>query len=271
MTIFQAIVFGAIQGLGEFLPISSSGHLVIVPWLFNWNDPGLAFDVSLHFGTLIAVILFFWRDWIEIISKAFGFLKNRGSISSFDYPKNTLWLITITTIPGAIMGFLLEEQAETIFRSPLLIALTLSLVGALLYYLDKIGKKNKHFKELSFKNAIFIGISQAVAIIPGVSRSGATISAALAMGFDRTSAARFSFLISAPIIFGATILKSKELFYNFGLIEFVAIFSAAIFGLLAISGMLKFIEKTSYKMFFWYRLAFAGIILLTLVYKFKNL
>ncbi|MFZ2193706.1 MAG: undecaprenyl-diphosphatase UppP [Candidatus Moraniibacteriota bacterium] len=267
MTIFQAIIFGAVQGLGEFLPISSSGHLVIIPWLFNWNDPGLAFDVSLHFGTLLAVTLFFWRDWIDIITKAFGLLKNKKNISAFDYPKNTLWLLLIATIPGAIVGFLLEKQAETIFRAPFLIAITLSLMGALLYFLDKIGKKNKRFEELSPRNALFIGISQAIAIIPGVSRSGATISTALALGFNRTSAARFSFLISAPIIFGATILKFKELIYNFGLVEFVAILSATLFGLLAISGMLKFIEKTSYKIFFWYRLVLAGIIIIVLILK----
>lgn len=267
MTIFQAIIFGAVQGLCEFLPISSSGHLIILPWLFNWNDPGLSFDVSLHLGTLVAVALFFWHDWIEIISKAFNLSKRRVKISPFNYPNNTLWLIFIASVPGIIVGFLLEKQAETFFRSPLLVATTLSSMGALLYLLDKTGKKNKHFKEISSKNALLIGISQAIAIIPGISRSGATISTALALGFDRTSAARFSFLISAPIIFGATILKAKELFSNFGLIEFVAILSAAIFGLLAISGILKFIEKTSYRIFFWYRLILAGVIIFAFVLK----
>lgn len=264
MTIFQAIIFGVIQGLGEFLPISSSAHLILFPWLFNLPDPGLAFDVALHFGTLLAVALFFWRDWIEIIALAFNIKKNTAT---FKYPKNTLWLITLATIPGAIIGLLLEKQAETIFRAPLLIALTLSIMGAVLYFLDKTTKKNKPFKEISTKNALLIGASQAIAIIPGVSRSGATISAALALGFDRTSAARFSFLLSAPIIFGATILKFKELLHNFSSIELVAILSAAITGFLAISWMLKFIERTSYKIFFWYRLAFAMIIVLVFFWR----
>ncbi len=264
MTIIHAIIFGIVQGLGEFLPISSSGHLIIVPWLFHWNDPGLTFDVALHFGTLLAIILFFWRDWIEIISLAFNVKIN---VAKFNYPKNTLWIIALATIPGAIIGFLFEKQAETIFRAPLLIAATLTVMGAVLYFLDKIGKKNKPFKEITAKNALLIGASQAAAIIPGVSRSGATISAALAMGFDRTSAARFSFLLSAPIIFGATLLKLEELLHNFTQVEFVAILSAAIAGFLAISWMLKFIEKTSYKVFFWYRLVFALIIILVFFWR----
>jgi undecaprenyl-diphosphatase len=262
MTIIHAIIFGIIQGLGEFLPISSSAHLVIFPWLFNFPDPGLAFDVSLHFGTLIAVVLFFWRDWIEIITLAFGIKKNTAN---FNYPKNTLWLLVLATIPGALVGYLLEKQAETIFRSPILIAGTLILAGLVLYWVDRIGKKNQNFDKISPKSALLVGLSQAIAIIPGISRSGATISTALALGFDRLSAARFSFLISAPIIFGATILKFPELIQNFGLIEFVAILFAGISGLFAIAGLLKFIERTSYKIFFWYRLAFALIIVLVFV------
>ena len=264
MTIIQAIVLGAIQGFGEFLPISSSAHLIIAPWLFRFSDPGLAFDVALHFGTLVAVILFFWRDWLEIIALAFNFKLNTAK---FNYPKNTLWIIALATIPGALIGYLFEKQAETIFRAPLLIAITLTVMGAVLYLLDKKGRKNKAFKEITPKNALLIGVSQAVAIIPGVSRSGATISAALAIGFDRVSAARFSFLLSAPIIFGATLLKLKDLLHNFSSLEFVAILSAAITGFLAISWMLKFIEKVSYKVFFWYRLALAVLIIIVLIFR----
>lgn len=264
MTTIHAIIFGIIQGLGEFLPISSSAHLVIFPWLFNFPDPGLSFDVALHFGTLIAVVLFFWRDWIEIIALAFGIKKNTAT---FNYPQNTLWLLVIATIPGALVGYLLEEQAETIFRSPLLIAGTLIFAGLLLYWLDKVGKKNVNFEKISPKSALLIGLSQAVAIIPGISRSGATISTALALGFDRTSAARFSFLMSAPIIFGATILKFSDLIANFDFTQFIAILFSALSGLLAIAGLLKFIERVSYKIFFWYRLAFAAIIVLVFFWR----
>ena len=259
MTIIHAIIFGIIQGLGEFLPISSSAHLVIFPWLFNFPDPGLAFDVALHFGTLIAVVLFFWRDWIEIITLALG---NKKDVAKFNYPKNTLWLLVIATVPGALAGYLLEKQAETIFRAPLLVAGALILAGLVLYWVDQIGKKNINFDKITSKNALLIGLSQAVAIIPGISRSGATISTALALGFDRTSAARFSFLMSAPIIFGATILKFSDLVNNFNLIQTVAILFSALSGLLAIAWTLKFIERVSYKIFFWYRLAFAVIIIL---------
>ena len=259
MTITHAIIFGIIQGLGEFLPISSSAHLVIFPWLFNFPDPGLSFDVALHFGTLIAVVLFFWRDWIEIITLAFGIKKNTVK---FNYPKNTLWLLVIATVPGALAGYLLEKQAETIFRAPLLVAGALILAGLVLYWVDRIGKKNINFDKITPKNALLIGLSQAIAIIPGISRSGATISTALALGFDRTSAARFSFLMSAPIIFGATILKFSDLINNFNFVQAVAILFSALSGLLAIAWTLKFIERVSYKIFFWYRLVFAVIIVL---------
>ena len=264
MTTIHAIIFGIIQGLGEFLPISSSAHLVIFPWLFNFPDPGLAFDVALHFGTLIAVVLFFWRDWIEIITLAIGIKKNTVK---FNYPKNTLWLLVIATVPGALLGFLLEKQAETIFRSPLLIAGTLVFAGLVLYWVDRVGKKSENFNKITPKNALLIGLSQAVAIIPGVSRSGATISTALALGFDRTSAARFSFLMSAPIIFGATILKFSDLINNFNFVQAVAILFSALSGLLAIAWTLKFIERVSYKIFFWYRLVFAVIIVLVLIFR----
>ena len=260
MTIFQATILGIVQGLGEFLPISSSAHLIIVPWLFKFPDPGLTFDVALHFGTLIAVVLYFWKDWLEIIALAFGLKQTQDSDRTKNYSKNTLWLLVVATIPGAIFGFLFEKQAETIFRSPLLIAGTLTLAGLILYWLDRTGEKNRGFGKISYRDALLIGISQAIAVIPGISRSGATISTGLALKLDRLSAARFSFLMSAPIILGATILKFHDLLRNFTVIEFAAVLSSAIFGLLAIAGLLKFVERVSYKVFFWYRLALSIII-----------
>ncbi|NTU66948.1 MAG: undecaprenyl-diphosphatase UppP [Candidatus Moranbacteria bacterium] len=264
MTIFQAIILGIVQGLGEFLPISSSAHLIIVPWMFGFPDPGLAFDVALHAGTLIAVIIFFAKDWISIIASAFGMKVSQGTA----YSKNILWLLVAATIPGAIFGALLESKAETVFRSPLLIAATLAIMGSILYALDIKGGKHKAIKEASLKDALLIGLAQAFAIIPGVSRSGSTISAGLALGFDRKSAARFSFLLSAPIIFGATILKAKYFFSpEFGSIEVAGIIAAAISGFIAISWLLKFLEKASYKAFFWYRLALAAAIVIVFFLK----
>jgi undecaprenyl-diphosphatase len=259
MNLFQAIILGLVQGLGEFLPISSSGHLIIFPWLFNFPDPGLSFDVALHFGTLIAIVLYFWKDFIEIISK-FKIQNSKLQVKNQNYNKNTFWLIIIATTPGALFGYFLEKQAETIFRNPLLIAGTLSIVGLILYLADKYARHRKNINDITKKDAIIIGLSQAFAIIPGVSRAGATITSGLFLGLNRVSAARFSFLLSAPIIFGATIVKIKHL-ADAGSTEIVAIIVATLSGYLAIAWMLKFISRVSYKVFFWYRLALALIII----------
>lgn len=258
--IFQAIILGLVQGLGEFLPISSSGHLVIVPWLFGFSDPGLAFDVALHAGTLIAVLAYFWRDIIEIIKIAF--LKNY-KLQTINYKPQTLWLLALATIPGVLAGYFLESQAETIFRNPMLVAGALALAGWILYMADKHIKHRKNLNEIGWKESLAIGLSQAVAIIPGVSRSGATITAGLFAGLDRKSAARFSFLLSAPIIFGATFLKFPNLLKNgLNAMIVVGIIVSAVSGYLAIKYLIKFVEKTSYKIFFWYRIILALIIAL---------
>lgn len=283
----QSIILGIVQGLGEFLPISSTAHLILVPFFTGWKDPGLTFDVALHFGTLIAVLAYFWKDWKYLIISNFKFqISKKISNSNFQNPKDLqdinyspatrsdggygklqarmLWLIVIATIPGALAGYFLEEQAETIFRNPLVIAFTLSFVGLLLYVADKYMKHRKNINQLSLVDAIIIGLSQAVAIIPGVSRSGATITSGLILGLDRVSAARFSFLLSTPIIFGATINQIPNLLtegINAQII--IGIFFSALSGYVAIKYMLKFIEKVGYKIFFWYRLALAIIIVLT--------
>lgn len=255
MSITQAIVLGLIQGLTEFLPISSSGHLVLAPWFFNWTDPGLAFDVALHLGTLLAVIIYFFKDFIEILKEPFQKQKTDKI--------PLLYLLIIATIPGSLTGYFLEEQAETIFRNPLIVATTLIIGGALLYLADYLTKKTKSLKKITTKNAIIIGLAQALAIVPGVSRSGATITAGLFLKFDRISAARFSFLLSAPIIFGATVAKFKDFWAaGIGTAEIVGIFCAALSGYVAIAGLIKFVQKVSYKIFFWYRLALAILIVI---------
>jgi undecaprenyl-diphosphatase len=261
-SIFHSIILGIVQGLGEFLPISSTAHLILVPYFFGWPDPGLAFDVALHVGTLIAVLAFFWQDWAVIFKLAFKNGAQSSKLKAQSYKKNILWLIAIATIPGVLAGYFLENQAETFFRSPSLIALTLSSVGFILYIADKKTKKTKDLKTISKEDAMIIGAAQALAIIPGVSRSGATITAALFSGFDRVNAARFSFLLSTPIIFGAAILKLPHLFregINVAII--IGILASAVSGYLAIKYLLKLIEKIGYKVFFWYRLALAFVIL----------
>ena len=261
MDIFQSIILGIVQGLGEFLPISSTAHLILAPYFFGWQDPGLSFDVALHVGTLIAVVAFFWKDWINIFSLAF---KNESKVHQFhqeNYSKNILWLLIIASVPGAIFGFLLDDYAEQAFRSPLIIAFTLSVVGLTLYLVDKYATHNKDIKNISIKDAIFIGLSQAIAIIPGVSRSGATMTTGLALGLSREQAARFSFLLSTPIILGAAIVKVPHLLQT-GITApiILGIIAAAASGYLAIKYMLRFIQKVGYAPFFWYRLSLALII-----------
>ncbi len=263
MEIFQAFILGMVQGLGEFLPISSSAHLVITPWLFNWNDPGLAFDVALHWGTLLAVVAYFYNDiWLIIRGFFHSLSKSTRDMQSNTYQKMA-WLLIVASVPGAIIGKLLESQAEHAFRNPLLIAGTLSVMGVILYFADRIGTKLKNLNHISWANALVLGLSQAAAIIPGVSRSGATITAGLLQGFTREDAAKFSFLMSVPIILGAGLLKLPDIInYGGGRIELlIGFISAAVFGFLSIKFLMKYIVNRSYVLFTWYRLALALIIL----------
>lgn len=259
---FQVIVLGIVQGAGEFLPISSTAHLVLVPYLFSWKDPGLSFDVALHLGTLLAIVIYFWKDWLEIFKLGASSMKIiKYKSDSYLDNKNIFWLIIIATIPGAIAGFFLEKKAETIFRDPLIISSALALVGLVLFLTDKYAKHRKRISEVNFKDSVVVGISQAVAIIPGVSRSGATITAGLAMGLNRKDAARFSFLLSAPIILGASIFKLPELFSEkINPFIIIGIVFSFVSGYLSIKYLLKFVEKSSYQVFFWYRLALAAAI-----------
>lgn len=255
--VFSSLLLGIFQGLSEFLPISSSGHLVLLPWLFDFPDPGLAFDVALHAGTLLAVVGYFWRDWLNV------FRFRRDMPDYVDHPELLSYLVA-ATVPGVAVGLLFSRQAETVFREPLLVAGTLFVFGALLYGADVFGKKARTFTGITLRDALAIGVAQAVAIVPGVSRSGITISVALARGFDRASAARFSFLLSTPIIFGAMVLHGKELIAFAGNPIFVVgVFSSAVSGYIAIEVLLRFVERVSYRVFFWYRAALAiGIVML---------
>lgn len=257
--VFQSIFLGFIQGASEFLPISSSGHLILIPKIFSWNDPGLAFDVALHLGTLLAVLAYFFSDWINIIKKSPLFKPN--SIKSISVLQSDLLsIIIISTIPAILSGILLEKYADNYFRNPMLIALTLSTGALILFYSQRAGKGNLH--NISLKIAFFIGAAQALAIIPGISRSGITISAALISGLDRVSAARFSFLLSTPIIFGAGIKEAPALIQNgadAGI--FTGIIASAISGYLAIKYMIGYLEYKSYDIFIAYRLLLALFLL----------
>lgn len=258
MEIFQSIILGIVQGLGEFLPISSTAHLILVPYFAGWKDPGLAFDVAMHAGTLLAVIIYFWRDWWEIFNISFRGNNYKSEI----YNRNILWLLIIGTIPGALVGFFLEDLVDGAFRNPYLIAFALSFFGLVLFLLDKYSKHLRNIGEITLRDAVLIGLAQAVAVIPGVSRSGATISAGLALGLSRVGAARFSFLLSTPIILGATVSQLPDLMKeNFDEAIVWGIAFSALSGYLAIKYLIKFVENHSYEFFFWYRLVLAGVIL----------
>lgn len=248
MNIWHAVLMGLVQGVGEFLPISSSAHLVLMPWLFRFPDPGLTFDIGLHLGTLIAVAAYFWRDWLNLFLGAV----RRGPSNE----KRLFWFLALATLPGAAFGFLFEEQAETVFRTPELIAVMLMVMGVILWLADRRGVKKMDINRIGLGHSLLIGLSQALAIIPGVSRSGATISAGLLVGLSREGAARFSFLLSAPIILGAGLVNLPELIQHpeqINLIFMTGILVSAVAGIVSIGFLLRFIRTQSYLPFVWYR------------------
>jgi undecaprenyl-diphosphatase len=254
-SVLQAIVLGIVQGLTEFLPVSSSAHLILVPWLLKWQeDPGLAFDVVLHLGTLLALIAFYWREWLDMALSLVNGDRAR---------RRLLFLLIVASVPGAIIGVLLEKQAETIFRSPVLIAVTLATLGLILWAADAFGAKKRKIDDLTLVDALLIGLSQALAIIPGVSRSGATITTARFLGIDRPDAANFSFLMATPIIAGAGLLEARKFFHS-GLTPQLGwgFAASAVFGLIAIVWLLRYVRTHTYRPFAIYRIALAAVVVI---------
>jgi len=272
MPLLHAIVLGIVQGLTEFLPISSSAHLIVIPWILGWDDGGLTFDVALHAGTLVAVLLFFFRDWVQIIAHGFGLRIGRDPALAKN--RSLLWLLAAGTIPGAIAGFLFEKQADAALRSPYIIATAAIVVGLIMWLADSSGRKQKDISHVSIVDALTIGFAQALAIIPGVSRSGVTISAGLFRNFDRSSAARFSFLLSTPIIAGACAKKFWDLHKHEGGLPpdmhtaFAAgIIASAITGCITIAFFLNFLRRRSLSLFVWYRIIFGIIVIALALYR----
>lgn len=273
MPLLQAIILGIVQGLTEFLPVSSSAHLIIVPWILGWDDGGLTFDVALHVGTLAAVLAFFFRDWVQIITQALGF--GVGKDPGLSKNRGLLWLLILGTIPGAVAGLLFEKQAETALRSPYIIATAAIVVGLIMWLADSAGPKRKDIAHVSLLDSLGVGVAQAFAIIPGVSRSGSTIAAGLFCGLDRTTAARFSFLLSTPIIAGAAAKKFWDLMKHGGglphdmqLAFLAGIAASAVTGCITIAFFLNFLRRRSLSVFVWYRIIF-GIMVIALA-MFRN-
>lgn len=263
MSIIQSILLGIIQGIGEFLPISSSAHLIIIPYLFNWSEHSLAFDVALHFGTLIAVLFVYFKDWWELFKGAF----NKVVYKKNSFNNKMFWFLVLATIPGALIGKLFEEPIENILRSNyVIIAIALAVMGILIFLGDKwAAKKYKNketdFEHLTLKQTFVIGLSQALAVIPGFSRSGTTILTARLMGVSRSAAAKFTFLLSVPIIFGATILKLPDMITGFSPELIVGIIVSAVVGVISIKFLLRYIKKHDFAIFAYYRVIIAIIVL----------
>ena len=264
MTVFQALVLGILQGLAEFLPISSSAHLALAPWIFGWPEPGLAVDVALHVGTLVAVLFYFRDEWIKLTIAALEIVRTQR-VQSVEQ-RRVVYLV-IATIPGAIAGILLNDYAESTFRSPALIASALAVMGVVLWFVDRIRPANRPLESIGWTDAILIGLAQAAALLPGVSRSGATITAGRSLALDRASAATFSFLMSMPIIAAAAIFKVPHLLKSSGpsVPLLVGVLASAISGWLAIAIVMRYVRTHSYGVFAVYRVV-VGLAVLALVY-----
>lgn len=259
MTIFQAIFLGIVQGLTELLPISSSAHLNILPWLFNWENIPASFDVALHAGTLLAIGIFFFKDWINLLVGAY-----KQTIKKEKNRDGTMfWYIVLATIPGGIIGFILDKYCEEILTKPLIIAIALIVMGIILFFVDKNNKSETDYDNLNLKQTFIIGVSQALAFIPGVSRSGITMTTARSMGIKREAAAKYSFMLSAPIVLAATVLKITE--FEFTIPFFAGVFASFIVGLFVIKFLMNYLQKGSFKVFAIYRVIFGVIIILKLL------
>jgi len=267
LTVWQAAVLGALQGLAEFLPISSSAHLSLAPWAFRWQQPGLAFDVALHMGTLAAVLVYFRVEWVRLARAGLDILATRRLASA---DARQLALLVAGTVPGAAIGYLLQDQAETVFRTPALTAVALIAMGAVLWVVDRRAGEGRPVTTMSWRDAVLIGLAQACAIVPGVSRSGATITAGRALGFDRGGAATFSFLMSMPITAAAAALKAPEALATVHLATVLTgMVTAAITGWLAIAVLIRYVQRRGFGVFAAYRLVL-GLAILLLVWQRAN-
>jgi undecaprenyl-diphosphatase len=273
MPLFEVIVLGIVQGLTEFLPVSSTAHLALVPKLFGWADPGLSYDIALHVGTLAAVLIYFFRDWVQLIGQGFG-LKT-GSDPELQRNPALFWLLVVGTIPGGLAGLLFQKQAETNLRGPYVIGSALIAIGLFMWLAEYLGQKKRDLSHLSVLDSISIGVAQAVAVIPGVSRSGITISAGLLRDFERPPAARFSFLMSTPIILGAAAKDVWDLLRHEGGIApemrsafALGILISGITGCVTIAFFMNFLRSRSLSFFVGYRIIL-GILVLALANHFR--
>jgi undecaprenyl-diphosphatase len=263
MTIFQAIILGVLQGLAEFLPISSSAHLSLAPWFLGWDDPGLSFDVALHVGTLVAVLWYFRAEWIALTASALRIVRQRRVETHED--RQLVYLI-VATIPAAIAGFLLEEHAETVFRAPWITASALIVLGVILWAADRYAARDRLIEGMRLPDALLIGLAQVVALVPGVSRSGSTMTAGRLLRFDRRSAAVFSFLMSMPVTAAAAILKVPDVLRSDDpkLPIVIGVITAGVSSWFAIAVLLRYLQRHSFGVFAIYRVALGVLVFVLL-------
>jgi undecaprenyl-diphosphatase len=264
MPLVLVIVLAILQGITEFLPISSSAHLALTPWLFGWADQGLEFDIALHFGTLFSVLIYFFRDWLRILANGVGMgdMPVLGQDPALDRNPKMLWYLIAATIPAGVAGLLFKDTVESTLRSPYVMGGMLIAVGLLMWLTEKWAKHERTIGEMNLKDCLFIGCAQALALIPGTSRSGITMTAGLARNLDRSTAARFSFLLSTPIVAAAALKGLYDLRKHGALTPemipslAIGIVVTAITGCFVISVLLKFLRTNSVVPFVVYRIAF---------------
>jgi undecaprenyl-diphosphatase len=270
MPISQVIVLAIVQGLTEFLPVSSTAHLYLTSWLLGWQTESLNFDIMLHLGTLVSVLIYFFRDWVQIVAHGFGM--HVGKDDELRANPGLLWLLALGSIPIGIFGALFNKKAETEWRTPLVMGVMLIVVGVLIWLAERAGRKQRELASLTLTDAVAIGFAQVLAIVPGTSRSGITISAGLLRGLTRETAARFSFLLSTPAIAAA----AGKAIYDYKKHEgglhtlitmpfLVGVGVSALTGCVVIAGFLHYLRQSGLKPFVYYRVIF-GIIVLVLAF-----
>jgi undecaprenyl-diphosphatase len=269
MSLFHVVILAIVQGFTEFLPISSSAHLALAPWLLGWEDQGLTFDIALHFGTLAAVLIYFFRDWLQILAQGFGL--RYGNDEQLKRTPKLLWLLVAATVPVGIAGIFFKDHVETTLRNPFVIGSMLIGVGLLMGVADYVGRREKQIGGVTNRDGMAIGLAQALAIVPGTSRSGITITMGLFRNIDREAAARFSFLLSTPAIGGAAAKALMDLLAEGGIApDMVAPFIvgmtvSAVTGCIVIRYFLQFLRRHTLRFFVAYRII-SGIIVIALAY-----
>ena len=268
----QALIMGLVQGLTEFIPVSSSGHLILVPWAMGWKDPfinSLAFSVMLHMGTLVALVLYFWRDWLTLIPAGLASIRDQSLRDEPD--RKMAWLVVVATIPAVLVGPLLTDTIESWVREPARVAAMLCVGAAILWLADRWGSKVRDIDSMTFGGALAIGVAQVLALVPGISRSGVSIAAGLFEGLTREAAARFSFLMATPVVAGAGLWEARKVITGEAGVQpearliLIGFLAAATSGVFAIHFMLQFLKRQSVTAFVVYRVIAASVVFVILL------